>query len=92
MLGSAAIGTIVGGVVALASPWQLAVLVGWNVTAAVVIARVWFRVGRFDAAETSRAALREDDSRRSSELLLVSASVSRTADASLRTAGPAAHP
>ena len=52
-------------------PWQLTVLIGWDVAGALVIVRVWAHVGRFDAATTSAYATREDDSRAGSEFLLV---------------------
>ena len=75
VLGSAAVGVLVGVALAWVAPWQLAVLAGWDVVAVLVLSRVWFRVGRFNASETKEFATREDDSRASAELLLVTASV-----------------
>ena len=33
-------------------PWQVTVLVGWDVAAATVLLRVWTHIWRFDAGET----------------------------------------
>jgi uncharacterized membrane protein len=75
VLTSMGIGLLTGLVVALFVPWQLAVLVGWDVAAVVVSLRVWTRVGRFTPQQTRALATFEDDSRPLAELLLVSASV-----------------
>jgi uncharacterized membrane protein len=75
VLGSAAVGLLVGLALAWVVPWQLAVLAGWDLVAVLVLSRVWFRVGRFSADQTKEFATREDDSRASAELLLVAASV-----------------
>jgi uncharacterized membrane protein len=75
VLGSAAVGMGVGIVVSFFTPWQFAVLAGWDVVAMLMLLRVWFRVGRFSARETRALATYEDDSRPLAELLLVSASV-----------------
>jgi uncharacterized membrane protein len=75
VLTSMGIGLLSGLVVALFVPWQLAVLVGWDVAAVVVSLRVWTRVGRFTPQQTRALATFEDDSRPLAELLLVSASV-----------------
>jgi len=52
-------------------PWQLTVLIGWDVAAALVIIRVWTHVGRLDAATTRAHATSEDNSRAGAEFLLV---------------------
>jgi uncharacterized membrane protein len=75
VLGSAAVGLLVGLALAWVASWQLAALAGWDVTAVLVLSRVWFRVGRFSADQTKELATREDDSRASAELLLIAASV-----------------
>ena len=54
-------------------PWQLVVLVVWDVAAATVLLRVWFHVGRMDGATTQLHATREDDSRTGAGLLLITA-------------------
>ena len=74
-MSSAALGVLAGIVVALFAPWQLAVLVGWSVMAALIVARVWLRVHGFTPGQTRERATREDDSRASSELLLLLAAV-----------------
>jgi uncharacterized membrane protein len=51
--------------------WQLTVLVAWDVAALIVLGGVWSHVGRFDAAQTQAFAVREDDTRRGAELLLL---------------------
>ncbi len=75
MLESAAAGLIVGVTLAWVAPWQVAVLTGWDALAIVVLSRVWFRVGRFSGDETKAFATREDDSRASADLLVLTASV-----------------
>lgn len=70
-----ALGVVAGTAMALAAPWVVAALVGWDVTAAVLAAAVWFRVWHLDSSETSRYATREDSSRGASELLLLCAAV-----------------
>ncbi len=52
-------------------PWELTVLIGWDVAGIFVIVRVWAHVGGFDAATTRMNATREDNTRAGSELLLV---------------------
>ena len=63
------------------APWQLALLIGWDVVAVLVLTRVWFRVGRFSPDQTMEFATREDDSRASAELLVISASMASLAGA-----------
>jgi uncharacterized membrane protein len=55
--------------------WQVAVLLGWDATAAVFIAFIFFGVRKKDAAATRALATREDNSRTASEAVLVGASV-----------------
>jgi uncharacterized membrane protein len=75
VLGSAGVGLLVGVALGRVAPWQLAVLAGWDLVAALILSRVWFRVGRFSADQTKEFATREDNSRASAELLLITASV-----------------
>jgi uncharacterized membrane protein len=75
VLSSAAVGLLVGAGLAWVVPWQLAVLVGWDVVAILVLVRVWFNVGRFSCDETKEFATREDNSRASAQFLLVAASL-----------------
>lgn len=71
----AAIGLAVALALVWVALWQVAVLVGWLVAAALFLVSVWSEVGRLDAAGTSRVATREDDSRATARSLVVVASV-----------------
>jgi uncharacterized membrane protein len=75
VMSSVLIGLVAGLVSALFAPWQLAVLIGWGVVAALVVSRVWLRLRTFTPDQTRELATREDDSRASSELLLLLAAV-----------------
>jgi uncharacterized membrane protein len=59
----------------LATPWQAAALVGWNVAATAFIAWIWFTVAGMDAAATAKHAAIEDLSRSTADLILILASV-----------------
>jgi uncharacterized membrane protein len=72
---AAAVGVVAALVVSLFAPWQLTVLVGWDVTAALVVATVWLSIGRFTPEQTREFAVREDDSRAGTHLLLLGAAV-----------------
>lgn len=73
-IGSAAIGLVAGAALAFVTSWQLALMAGWDVTAVVLLIRVWATVGRLDPEHTRHVATREDNSRSSTDLLLVGAS------------------
>jgi uncharacterized membrane protein len=81
VLESAAAGLVVGVALAWVAPWQLAVLTGWDAVAVIVLLRVWLRVSRFSADQTKEFATREDDSRTSADLLVLTASVASLAGA-----------
>jgi uncharacterized membrane protein len=70
-----AIGTLTAVIAAWFVPWQLTILVGWDVTALCVIVSVWLAVGNFTAEETREFALREDNTRAGTQLLLLSAAL-----------------
>jgi uncharacterized membrane protein len=72
---AAAIGVLAAFVVAWFVPWQLTLLVAWDVTAAVVVATVWFSIGHFSAEQTKEYATKEDDSRAGTHLLLLGAAL-----------------
>ena len=59
----------------IATPWQAAALVGWNVAATAFIAWIWFTVAGMDAAATAKHAAIEDLSRSTADLILILASV-----------------
>jgi uncharacterized membrane protein len=73
-LTSAAVGVTLGTALAFVTSWQLALMAGWDVTAVVLLARVWSQVGRLDPDQTRHLATAEDNSRSSTALLLLSAS------------------
>jgi uncharacterized membrane protein len=68
-------GLAAGFVAAWFAPWQLSTLIGWDVAAALFVLWVWTSAGRFDTEETRSFATREDDSRVSAQLLVLSACV-----------------
>ena len=63
-------GVVAAAIVAWLVPWQLTVLVTWDVTALVVLIGVWPRILRHDAEQTREWAMREDETRATSNLLL----------------------
>jgi uncharacterized membrane protein len=71
---SAACALVAGVVAAFVLPWQVASLVGWDVGAGVMIARVLVAVLPLDGARTEAVAMREDNSRFLADVLLVAAS------------------
>jgi uncharacterized membrane protein len=71
----AIVGGVAGFVAAWFSPWQLSTLIGWDVAAALYVVWVWMSVGFFTPDETREFATREDDSRVSAQLLVLSACV-----------------
>jgi uncharacterized membrane protein len=75
VLSAAAVGAVAAFVVAWFVPWQLTVLVAWDVTAALVVGTVWISIGRFTPDETKQFATKEDDSRASTHLLLLGAAL-----------------
>jgi uncharacterized membrane protein len=68
-------GVASGALAALVTVWQVAVLVGWVVTASVLLVWIWVEIGRLDATSTARIATREDDSRAAARAVLVASSV-----------------
>jgi uncharacterized membrane protein len=72
---AAGIATVVAAVVALFAPWQLTVLVWWDVAALVTLGSVWGSVARFTPEETAEFAMQEDDSRAGTQLTLLGAAV-----------------
>src|SRR6478609_167306 len=66
-----AIAAVAAFVVAWFVPWQLTVLVAWDVTAVLVVGSVWLTIGVFTPEETKEFATKEDDSRAGTHLLLL---------------------
>lgn len=75
MIACAGAGLAAGGALVLAAPWQLALVVAWPTTAALLLLSIWFEIGRLDAPMTARVATREDDSRAAARAVLVASSV-----------------
>lgn len=75
LLAAGPLGALVGAALALVAPWQLAVLVAWDVAALAFVLPVWLFVPALDAAGTERVATREDDSRAAVDVLLVVSSL-----------------
>jgi uncharacterized membrane protein len=75
VMAAAAVGVIAAFAVAWFVPWQLTILVGWDVTAVLVVGTVWLAVGRFTPEETAEFAVREDNTRAGTHLLLLGAAL-----------------
>lgn len=56
-------------------PWQLAVLVGWDVAALVLVGTIWMFIAVLDGVATRSAAAREDLSTASDDLVVLVASI-----------------
>jgi uncharacterized membrane protein len=76
-------GAVAALVVAWFVPWQLAVLVGWDVAALTVLGAVWATISRFTHEQTAALATREDPSRPVSDLLLLAAATASLAGVAL---------
>jgi uncharacterized membrane protein len=74
---SAAVGAAVAAVLGFLVPWpwQVALLLGWDVFLAIYVAWVWLSVGPLDAAATEAVAMTEDLSHAAAELVLIAAAV-----------------
>jgi uncharacterized membrane protein len=57
------------------APWQIALIIGWDVSAAIFLLNVWVTLHSLDASETQRVSTIEDNSRVLTHLFLVSAAV-----------------
>jgi uncharacterized membrane protein len=75
VLTSAACGLAVAAALVLLAPWEVTVLSGWIVGAAIFVARVWRRIHRLSGAEAAAVATREDGSRASAHIMVIGASV-----------------
>jgi uncharacterized membrane protein len=69
------LGIVASVIAAYFCPWQLAVLVGWDVAAVFVVGSVWTFVAVLDAAATQQVSTREDDSHALVDLMMVVACV-----------------
>jgi uncharacterized membrane protein len=71
----AAIGLAVAVVLSLFEPWGLAVVGGWDAAAITFLASVWPIILRAESAHVQQLATREDETRGSATVLLLTASV-----------------
>jgi uncharacterized membrane protein len=71
LLIAAPLGIAAAAALAFFCPWQLAVLVGWDVAAVFVVASVWTFVAVLDATDTQRVSTREDNSHAVVDLIMV---------------------
>jgi uncharacterized membrane protein len=71
---AAAVGLVVGGALATAVNWQVAVLGGWDATALTFLVAIWAMIVHADGPRTRHLATREDINRDSARLLLLVAS------------------
>jgi uncharacterized membrane protein len=69
-----ATGLVAAVIAAAFLPWQLAVLLAWDVAAVVVLVRAWAHVWQFPPDDTRAYATVEDNSRTLADLLLLVAS------------------
>jgi uncharacterized membrane protein len=70
-----ALGVMIGAGFAVIAPWQFALLAGWDAAGATLVAWVWRTVHQLDANDTHVYATREDNSRASTHVFLIGASV-----------------
>jgi uncharacterized membrane protein len=70
-----AAGAVAAGAATALTPWQVAALTGWDVTAAVFLIWVWSSIWRLDGEQTADVATRVDDSRSAADLILIAACV-----------------
>jgi uncharacterized membrane protein len=56
-------------------PWQVVILLGWDVFLAIYVGWVWLSVGPLDAGATKAVAITEDLSHAAAELVLIAAAV-----------------
>jgi uncharacterized membrane protein len=86
VLQSVPFGAAVGIVVAVVAPWPFAMICAWDTVAVIFLVRVWPTILRLDDQETRKLATREDPSRSSADLLLISAAVTSLAGSALNLA------
>jgi uncharacterized membrane protein len=72
---AAAFGVVAAVIAAFFAPWQMTVLIGWDVAAIVMLATVWGSVVRFSAGQTRAFATAEDNTRAGTQLTLLGAAV-----------------
>ena len=83
LIATVCLGVIVGALLAVVAPWQFATLGGWSAAGAAVVAWVWLAIHRLDAHDTQAHATRDDNSRASTHLFLMFASIAALAGTGL---------
>lgn len=68
------LGLAAGLATALFAPWQLAVLVGWDILTVTLLLWIWSEVGRCDANGTRELSIVEDNTRGDAVVIMVAAS------------------
>ncbi len=68
-------GIVAGGVASAFTFWQAATLIGWDIGALLLIAWIWWAVGRLSHEGSQTHARREDTSIRLAELIVLTAGV-----------------
>jgi uncharacterized membrane protein len=68
-------GVVAGLIAGVAVEWDYAASAGWDVAAAVFLVWTWAAVAGMDAASTAAHATQEDTTRRSTQVILLAASV-----------------
>jgi uncharacterized membrane protein len=92
LLIAAPLGAVAATVAAFFCPWQLSVLVGWDVAALFVVTTVWSFIAVLDADSTRQVATSEDDSRTVVDVIMVAASVISLIGVILGLAHARSHP
>ena len=72
---AASLGIVAGGVASVFTFWQAATLIGWDVGALLLVAWIWWAVGRLNSEASKTHATREDTSIRLTELIVLAAGV-----------------
>ncbi len=72
---AACAGLVIGGVLAVFAPWQIALTGGWIATGAILLVWVWLVVLRFDGDATRGHATMEDPARSETGVVLLTAAV-----------------
>ena len=76
---AAGVGLIVGAGSARFVAWQLSSLIGWDTAVFVLLVWIWRETWQLDADSTARVAVREDDSRNATRLLILFAATASLA-------------
>ena len=90
LLAAVAVGVVTAVAAEPLLPWELTLLVGWDVVAGVLVAWNWVTIARLDAVETAEFAVVDDPTAAWTDLLLLCAAVASLAAVGLVLVGAAA--